>query len=1380
VSKTKPRQVPIQRSPFTVSSVGLCVSLALGSPASHAQVPKRLSDWLLEQKPSAAAYPLGLSWRVPEELSAQTSLRFGLLKALAGFDKDLKADPRAVDRLREFLSDLPVTGRVPVALADPRWLQANPSRDPVLLAGHSVVLPQRPTTVTVITGEGRRCTIKHVSGHEARAYLRACDPDNAGKVDWTWVAQPDGRVQRYGIAVWNREKQDELAPGAWVWAPARGTWPEEFSSRLIAFLATQGPAPDTAGESMTRAEERAPGASSTAGGASEGLSLSGILTFKTAQESTQPNTQERITLRADTPPVRSRNAEVSSSDWGSVGLLQTPTARMREAGHFTLNFSHIQPYTHGNVFMQPLDWLEAGFRYTNVGNRLYGPAEFSGSQDYKDKSIDVKVRLWSESAYLPQAAVGLRDVAGTGLFSGEYLVANKRTGDFDWSLGMGWGYVGGRANLRNPLGGVFPSFNTRNADVGQGGSFSLKSYFHGPAALFGGVQYQTPWDRLTVKLEYDGNDYQHEPQANNQKRTSPWNFGLVYRAAKSVDLTFGVERGNTLALGLALHTQLDGLSAPKLSDPPRVPVSPLRPQTAADWKNTSRDVVQQTQWDIRSIEQRGKELRVTVDDADAAYWLDRVDRAAAVLHRDAPANVDRFALAYRERGAAMAEHVIDRDAWVAQKTTPVPPSEKRETITARPPVDTEPGNELYAAARPRFEHGLGLNLIHTLGGPDAFVLYQLSAVERAKFWLRDDTWLQGALRLRLYDNYDKFRFAGFSNLPRVRTFMREYFTTSQLTIQNLQLSHVGKLTDNQYYSVYGGYLEDMFGGVGAEWLYRPFGSRFAFGVDVNEVRQRDFHQDFRFRDYQTATGHAALYWDTGWQDVQATVYAGRYLARDMGATLLLSRVFKNGVTVGAFATKTNVSAEQFGEGSFDKGVFVSIPFDAMFTRSTNTNANFVWKPLTRDGGAMLSRSVRLFDVTKVRSDRTLWFEAAPPPKDTIKPEDHPEQWQPKMSPEPYTRVTPKPTSVQWERNALQEGRLADALHRQGYRNVSISYDGSNRLILTLSNDLMRPISLAIGRAARTAARLAPLETRGIRITLNSGATPLATYDFFDVQRLNRYFNGEIKASELAGYVSIEYLNPGIKEQDPLAKLDDLEMEARPLTVSALVPETFSAARIKNDFVGAAHVAKSADWAQAGLVGAGVVLSSSLLDKRAFQFSKDHADSRWLTNGVKVGNALPWIGLAGAAAAAFDGSDPRRSRTGYAATEAGAVAIVAATGLKYAIGRSRPEAGLGTRDFHPFSSDASNSSFPSRHSVLGWAVATPFALEYNAPWLYGIAGLTNLARIGSREHWISDTVASSLIGYGIGRIFWQSSRNPEKGEPRVMLQPNGVAVGWQIQ
>ncbi|MFX5839590.1 YjbH domain-containing protein, partial [Acinetobacter baumannii] len=64
-----------------------------------------------------------------------------------------------------------------------------------------------------------------------------------------------------------------------------------------------------------------------------------------------------------------------------------------------------------------------------------------------------------------------------------------------------------------------------------------------------------------------------------------------------------------------------------------------------------------------------------------------------------------------------------------------------------------------------------------------------------------------------------------------------------------------------------------------------------------------------------------------------------------------------------FATLTDVSREEFGEGSFDKGIYVSIPFDLMLLRSSRAKATMTWNPLTRDGGQMLSRSMQLYELT---------------------------------------------------------------------------------------------------------------------------------------------------------------------------------------------------------------------------------------------------------------------------------------------------------------------------------------------------------------------------------------------------------------------------------
>ena len=181
------------------------------------------------------------------------------------------------------------------------------------------------------------------------------------------------------------------------------------------------------------------------------------------------------------------------------------------------------------------------------------------------------------------------------------------------------------------------------------------------------------------------------------------------------------------------------------------------------------------------------------------------------------------------------------------------------------------------------------------------------------------------------------------------------------------------------------------------------------------------------------------------------------------------------------------------------------------------------------------------------------------------------------------------------------------------------------------------------------------------------------------------------------------------------------------------------------------------------------------EKAGLSFARDHAGSNWLKSFNRVGDALPWVGFAGAGLLALDGSDPRRSRTGYAAVEAGASAVVVATGLKYVIGRPRPNSGQSRWDLKPFSGEP-NTGMPSRHSAMAWAVATPFALEYRAPWLYGVAALTNLSRVGRQEHWFSDTVAGSVIGYGLGRLFWESSR-ANTALPQVFVDPSSINFSW---
>lgn len=197
--------------------------------------------------------------------------------------------------------------------------------------------------------------------------------------------------------------------------------------------------------------------------------------------------------------------------------------------------------------------------------------------------------------------------------------------------------------------------------------------------------------------------------------------------------------------------------------------------------------------------------------------------------------------------------------------------------------------------------------------------------------------------------------------------MRQYLTSADLTLPNLQITSTRQLGSDLYGMAYAGLFESMYGGLGAEVIYRPLSERWAIGAEMNWVKQRDFDQRLSFRDYSVATGHATFYYQLGNErNIIFSTSAGRYLAKDWGATVSLSRAFSNGVSMGAYATKTNVSSQDFGEGSFDKGIYVSVPFDFMLPRSTRARANFLWNPLYRDGGARLSRSYSLYQATSER------------------------------------------------------------------------------------------------------------------------------------------------------------------------------------------------------------------------------------------------------------------------------------------------------------------------------------------------------------------------------------------------------------------------------
>ncbi|MGE3163136.1 MAG: YjbH domain-containing protein [Burkholderiales bacterium] len=221
--------------------------------------------------------------------------------------------------------------------------------------------------------------------------------------------------------------------------------------------------------------------------------------------------------------------------------------------------------------------------------------------------------------------------------------------------------------------------------------------------------------------------------------------------------------------------------------------------------------------------------------------------------------------------------------------------------------------------------------------------------------------------------------------------------------------------------------------------------------------------------------------------------------------------------------------------------------------------------------------------------------------------------------------------------------------------------------------------------------------------------------------------------------------------------------------------------VATDAAYAGRAARRASWTDGLVLGTGLVLSAAVLDKPADRYAKRHADERWLRRGVKWGDALPIAAMGFSGLFAIDESRPRLQDAGIAALEAGALAIVGSEVLKRAAGRARPGAELGPGEFEPGSSERRYHAFPSRHAAVMWAAVTPYAKEFGRPWLYGLAALTNAARAAGREHWVSDTVAGSLLGYWLGTIAWEARRESRlrRNEAKLLLSPDRIDIVWSF-
>ncbi len=201
------------------------------------------------------------------------------------------------------------------------------------------------------------------------------------------------------------------------------------------------------------------------------------------------------------------------------------------------------------------------------------------------------------------------------------------------------------------------------------------------------------------------------------------------------------------------------------------------------------------------------------------------------------------------------------------------------------------------------------------------------------------------------------------------------------------------------------------------------------------------------------------------------------------------------------------------------------------------------------------------------------------------------------------------------------------------------------------------------------------------------------------------------------------------------------------------------------------------WMYGGAIAGGAVLASAALDKPVDKFVSKHADSRAARTWNNFGKNMP-VALVATAGAAIALGDDRMQNMGIISMQAVAASVGVTAVGKYAIGRARPEENRGSWARIGEDRSRSDSSFPSGHSAVAFAAVTPFAQEYDAPWLYGVAALSSAGRVAGRKHWVSDTVAGGIIGYTVGTLLWKGQRDNTRSKWTIAPGPKEITVAYQ--
>ena len=664
-------------------------------------------------------------------------------------------------------------------------------------------------------------------------------------------------------------------------------------------------------------------------------------------------------LLGENTPITSLN------NFGLPGIISLPNAKPLPDGEIIISQQVHESLAQTSLAFQAFENVGFTFRYSGHGK----DGNLAGGRILHDRSFDVHVNVLREGKYHPGIAVGLRDFIGTGWDSSEYIVATKSIGALQLTTGLGFGGLAGVKPFENPLKLLNPAFTVREANtVGTGGTLGTINWFQGSASIFGGIQYKLG-EKLNVGFEYtsESSDFKR----TYMKQESQINYGLNYTFNDYFTASIQYLHGSTLSLTAMVN--INPKRPPHLAGRDNAPVPMRARQNASGEINVSdfeiiRNVFAVEGINLLQIRAYDDYVRVDIKSNKYRSVAQSLGRVIATLQRFTPNEIKTAIIVFQKDGLELSHYKVNLER-IAEEQFGIDIG-KHNLIEA---IDTN-SLSLETFDHEKFHWGVGPYVTHRLFNPFLPLSAEIGAEVSARYSILQGLKMVGKVRKSIVTNLDQNPLpSGYasSNIPTVQSDWGMYDMEGQSGhIHSLKLVFTDNISSNIFLHSHIGLLEPGWSGYGAEVLFSPNNFDFSFGIDVHEVQRRDYPMLFTLRDYRTTTGHVTAYYDAG-ENFDIEINYGKYLAGDWGSSLRVTRKFANGWEVGGYATLTDVPFQAFGEGSFDKGIFVKIPMDWLMGDPVTGRRHFEIRPITKDGGAILASGRQLYRQTQAMRDTQL-------------------------------------------------------------------------------------------------------------------------------------------------------------------------------------------------------------------------------------------------------------------------------------------------------------------------------------------------------------------------------------------------------------------------